>query len=96
MLINRRTSLVKPGRVAEAIALLKSGASHLDWVPPFRVLQSSIGTVNQVVLELEFETLADYDKFWTSYRAAPESADVMAMWNELNLSGGTNEIWEVV
>lgn len=96
MLLNRRTINVKPGRGAELAELLKTGANHLDWVPPFRVMASRFGTLDRIVLELEFDSLADYERFWTSWRNAPESAGVSARFSEVRESGEVNEIWEVV
>jgi hypothetical protein len=95
MLINRRTFSTRLGRWQDAVAVLKSGASHLDWVPPARVLTSHFGTFDRVELELEFESLAEYEKFWAAFDAAPETATVMAQWIETIEPGGTNEIWEI-
>jgi len=95
MYINRRTFSTKLGHWQDAVAILKNGASHLDWVPPSRVLIPHFGTFGLVQLELEFETLADYEKFWASFDAAPERDGIMARWLETIEQGGTNELWEV-
>lgn len=96
MLLNRHTINVKLGRAAELAELLKTGANHLDWIPPFRVMAARIGVQDRMALELEFESLADYDRFWSAFAAAPETQQVMARLLELTEPGTVNEIWEVV
>lgn len=96
MLINRRTYMPKSGRTADVIARFKTGANHLDWIPPFRVLTSRLGPLGLVVLEVDFESLADYERFWASFASAAESRAVDENFSEMVEPGGTNEIWEVV
>ena len=95
MYINRRTFSVVKGRDEDAVEILRTGANHLDWVPTFRILTSHFGTFGLVQLEMEFESLADYERFWTAFGAAPETEGVMARWIDVVEQGGTNEIWEV-
>ncbi len=95
MYINRRTFSTKIGRSEDAIRILKTGADHLGWKPIYRVLTSHFGTFGLVELELEFETLADYERFWADFDAAPETEGIMAQWLETVQEGGTNELWEV-
>ena len=96
MLINRRTFVTKHGRSQDATEFLKNGANHLDWVPPLRVSTSHFGSLRKVQLELEFESLADYEKFWTAFEEAPESQAVLEKWWECIEAGGTtNEIWKI-
>ena len=95
MYINRRTFSVVKGRDEDAVEILRTGANHLDWVPTFRILTSHFGTFGLVQLELEFESLADYERFWTAFGDAPETEGVMARWLAVVEQGGTNDIWEV-
>lgn len=95
MYINRRTFSSRLGREQDAVTILKTGAKHLDWSLPYRVLTSHFGEFGMVQLEIEFETLAEYEKFWASFNAAPERDGIMAQWLETIEPGGTNELWEV-
>lgn len=38
MIINRRTSAAKTGRAADLADVLRTGAEHMESVPPFRAL----------------------------------------------------------
>lgn len=96
MLVHRQTFIVKPGKWEEAIKVLKTGADHLDNRPPFRVYGSYIGNNDTIVLELEFENMTEYERFWNAWFAAPESAAVGEKWNQLHLPGGTNEVWQLL
>ncbi|MCB0067017.1 MAG: hypothetical protein KDD77_07700 [Caldilineaceae bacterium] len=95
MYINRRTFSTRIGRGEDAVSILKTGAKRLGWKPIYRILTSHFGTFGEVQLELEFETLADYEQFWADFDAAPETAGIMAQWLETVQEGGTNELWEV-
>ena len=96
MLINRRTFTVKVGRSDELIEILHHGADHVDARPTFRVLRSQIGTFDQVELELEFDSLAEYESFWTAWSEAPQSEEVLKRFQDAVLSGGSNTVWEIV
>ena len=96
MLVNRRTFSVKRGRSDELVEILQHGADHIDTKPTFRVLVSQIGTFDQIELELEFDSLAEYESFWTAWSEAPESEGVLERFQDATLSGGSNTVWEVV
>ena len=96
MLVNRRTFLVKRGHIDEAVELLKTGADHLEAVPTFRVYGGYISPFDTVVLELEFENLTEYERFWTEWADAPESEVVLEKWLQITESGGTNEVWQLL
>jgi hypothetical protein len=96
MLVHRTTFVVKVGKRDEAVEVLKSGADYLEKVPTFRVYGSSIGPRDTLVLELEFENLAEYERFWDEWFATPESAAVMEKWVQLREPGGTSEIWQLL
>lgn len=95
MLVNRRTFMVKTGRVEEAAKLLKAGEKYHKHVPTNRIYISDIGTYNQVVLELEFENMTEYERFWAEWEASPDLEAFMKKWHKVT-KGGISEIWQLV
>lgn len=96
MIAQRLTFVVKAGKWDEAVELLKTGADHLDNVPTSRVYGSHFGPRDTLVLEVEFENMAELERWWAKYSAAPESAAVNEGWIQLRAPGGTNEIWDLL
>ena len=96
MIVHRQTFTVKLGQRDAAMELLNTGGTHVEPTPTFRVYGNSVGPHDTVVLEIEFENLADYERFWNAWRAAPESAAVFEKWYQLIEPGGTSEIWDLL
>ncbi|MEZ4621326.1 MAG: NIPSNAP family protein [Caldilineaceae bacterium] len=71
MLTNRRTFTAKPGQMEELIDVLKAGGGYLEKMPTFRVAQALFGQNNRAVLELDFDDLAHYERFWTAWGPHP-------------------------
>ena len=80
MIINRRVFTLKHGEEQEAVDILKSGASHMQEIPSFRICTSSLGPGGRVVLELEFHDLAHYERWWAVWSAEPQTAQVLERW----------------
>jgi hypothetical protein len=79
----------------DAVALLKEA---LQWAPaagPIRVYTSSIGTLGKIGVEVELQSLADYERFWNGWRAQAPS-EWWERWNRVIEPGGSDEIWTVV
>jgi hypothetical protein len=100
MIVNRRTFNVKPNRVEAAVGWLQTEiAAERERGPlpgKYRIFVSSIGTFAQVALESEFEDLAAYDKFWSTWFSRPECQEANKKFVKLLRGGGTNEIWRRV
>lgn len=96
MLVNRRTWSVKPGHMDAILQVLKDGGDVVTTTPPFRVYRSSIGPINKAVLELDFEDMGHYTRFWAEFGAAPGAAAIDARLWEHCESEGMNEIWALV
>lgn len=95
MIINRRVFTLKQGKDQEAVEILKSGAGHMAAIPTFRICTSSIGPGGRVVLELEFEDLAHYERWWAEWGATPQAAQVLERWRTTVEPGWDNEIWQI-
>jgi len=94
MIAERITWKLKPGCKREAIEMLKSSSEPSG--PVYRVYSFMFGGNGEtVVLELEFETLEDRQKFWADWSAQPESAEVAARFQELMETGGVHELLRV-
>ena len=93
MLVNRRSNQVKRGPMDEAVSLVKEA---LQWAPagmgPMRVYTSSIGPESRIALEVELQSLADYERFWNGW-TAQVPPEWWERWDKVIESGGSNEIW---
>ena len=93
MFVQRMTITVKPGHMEKILGLLKENREKTG--VDSRLYQIDIGTYNQIAIELEFETMADYEKGWAEWNARPDTPAFMEKWLEWT-KGGTNEIWQLV
>lgn len=91
MIVNRRAFNVKKGCMEELVALLVAERERLD--SDYRIYAPGISPFDVVVLELEFESLEEYETAWAEWSASPESDEFMEKFNGLTLPGGTNEVW---
>lgn len=96
MIVNRRTFVVKSGCWDEAEALAVAETNRVSFPHLRRLYSSNISPFDRLVFEAEFENLAEYEKFWAEWFAAPESAVFLKKWDDLLEAGGTNEIWTLV
>jgi len=97
MIVNRRTFNVKPDQVDAAVEWLQTEIAAEKARGPLpgkvRIYVSSIGTFAQVAFEAQFEDLATYDTFWTTWFSRPECREANNQFVKLLRGGGTNEIW---
>lgn len=94
-IVNRRTFTAKPGKMAELVDVLKAGGAYLADMPTFRVYQAIFGQNNRAVLELDFDDLAHYERFWATWSAAPESAGILERHQACITAEQSSEIWEL-
>ncbi len=95
MIINRRVFTLKHGKEQEAVDILKTGAGHMKEIPSYRISTSRLGPGGRVVLELEFEDLAHYERWWAAWSATPQTAEFLERWRVCVKPGWDNEIWQV-
>ena len=96
MLVNRRTFMVKNGHWDEAVAMGVAEVQRVGLPHASRVYAPEIGPFSTLVLEADFESLAEYEEFWAEYFASPEAVEFNEKWDTVTESGGTNEIWRLV
>jgi hypothetical protein len=96
MIVNRRTFAMKRGCMEEVVALVKADWERNSWPHARRLYTPNIAPFGVMVVELEFENLAEYEKSWAEWFASPEGVAFMEKWVTLTRSSGTNEIWNLV
>ena len=91
MLVNRWTYTVKEGRMADVVELHKAEREQID--VPVRIYTPSIGSnYNVLIIELEFESLGHFEKFWVDW-AALRAAEVGEKMATLVEPDAKQEIW---
>ena len=95
MIVHRLTIHVKQGCMEEALKMLKAARAKLDNPNIARIYTSNIGPFNQLVEDLKFENLSEYEKFWEEWWSKPETTEFMKKWNELVETGGAGEVWNL-
>ena len=96
MIVHRMTLYIKPGRGNEASELALRENKRRGWHRAVRFYASKIGRFETLAMESEFESLAEYEQFWNAYWATPEAAAFAKKWHELEETGSTDELWELV
>jgi hypothetical protein len=94
MIVNRRTFIAKPGQTEKVVEILNSGLVFVPFQPKYRLYISDIAPFNQVALEVEFNDLAEYDRFWSG-ATEKSSEEWWKVWFEATDNGGANEIWKL-
>ena len=93
MYINRRTFKVKPGAMEEAVKLAKYEIERSE--SNGIVYTAEFGPFDVMVVDFQFESLAEYQKGWSEWATTPEAVKFLEKWHTLVESGGTNELWLV-
>jgi quinol monooxygenase YgiN len=98
MIAWRNTWMVKPGKMAEAVAALKGTIEATD-----RDLQAGgvarvythLDHSNELIFEEAWEDEATQAAFWEAYNASPEAAAFWAKWGELVEGPNVTVMWRV-
>jgi len=98
MLIIREVFTAKPGQASKLAKLFKKGFND----PKVRVMTDLVGRYNSVVIEMEAQNLAEFEKQMQEYKSGkphpemdPEAAQEMSKYTEMYQSGH-REIFEVL
>ncbi len=99
MLIIREIFTAKPGQASKLAKLFRKGFSS---DPNVRIMTDMVGDYNTVVVEMQVEKLADFEKEMEEYksgkpdpRMSPELAEEMSKYTEMYLTG-RREIFQIV
>ena len=94
MILQRITFNVKVGCLNKLVELIN--AARAQATKEFRIYTSYIAPLDKLVEEIEFENMAELEKFWADFWANPGTPELMDKFNQLVETGGTNEVWNVV
>jgi len=99
MLIVREVFTAKPGQASKLAKLFKKMSAE---TPSARVMTDLVGNYNTVVMEMQVESLADFEKQMEEYRSGkpdpkmdPKTAEEMSKYTEMFVSG-RREIFQIV
>ncbi len=90
-IINRRTFVATHGNHRAAVDLLTAAGANSPH--QWRVYTSHFGTLDEVVLETEFDSMAQMLDAWDEISTRPTMSEFMQKWNPLIQSGGRNEVY---
>ncbi|TEU17258.1 MAG: hypothetical protein E3J25_02210 [Anaerolineales bacterium] len=93
MIVQRSTFKVKQGCMEELVALNKSEREKEGL--SCRIYSPNKAPHGTLVIEWEFESLAESEKYWAGWWAKPETAAFVEEWYALTESGGSTEIWNL-
>jgi hypothetical protein len=82
----------------EAVAFFRevdAQAREDGYTGPFRIYVSRIGTFDQLSIESEHESLAEYEKAMARWSARPGTPEFLQRAQGIFKGGGRNEIWRV-
>ena len=96
MIVERFTVPIKPGKMEEAVNLLKDGRKNI-W-PEFsncRIYSPNFSDNDTVVISSDFEDIVEHRDLWEIVGAKKEFDEFLQKWNEVVTGGGTHQIWNL-
>jgi hypothetical protein len=93
MIVNRRTFLVKKGKLDELVTMLADSRKLAKNTYSMRIYHSMFGPFDSVAVELEFKDMDEMARSQEEMMVLPDPAAFMAKFDELTVPGGSNEIW---
>ena len=97
MIVERWTLQIKPDKYDEALKLVKEGRDDVwsSFTRSSKVYSSNIGPRNTIVIENEFNDLADRQTLLGKTIETEKWDPWVARWRKVTLGPGVNEIWNV-
>jgi hypothetical protein len=96
MVVNRRTFNIKPGRMQDALALVRA---EIDNRPMgFRAVRAyapNIAPFDVLAFEFEWDSVAQAEQEWDKWNASDAAAEFLPKWADVVAGGGTNEFWNL-
>ena len=89
----------KRGHYEDLVLLLKSiteSINHPHAVRLYKTTDLTAAPYDQVVWEVEYESLAEYESVLHEWTTGPDAASFEEKYSQFTANGGTSEIWEVV
>ncbi|MBN2267200.1 MAG: hypothetical protein JW725_02560 [Candidatus Babeliaceae bacterium] len=96
MIVERVTYFAKPGKIEEAVELLKSMRDSLENPEKLRIYRFFFAPNNKISWEWELESVSVLGETMDKILARPEMAEWLKKLGEVMESGGTDEIYILV
>ena len=93
MIVERYTVQVKDGKWDETLELLKDGRKNIWPSIPCRIYSCNYGPFNTLVIDNEFEDMADLEKKWKKLGAKKKFGAWLAKWEKVTTEQGSHTLW---
>jgi hypothetical protein len=93
MIVERFTIPIKPGRMDEALSMLKEEKKNLFASFTIRICSPNISPRDVVVIDLDFADMPEHDKLWGEIFAKKEWGEWQEKWDKIRAGQSANHIW---
>ncbi len=93
MIVNRRTFIVKKGKMDELVTLLVNAKETSGEGYRLRIYHSMFGPFDTIAMEIEVKDMDDLNHYFEGIRTDQNWVKFIAKFDELTVPGGSNEIW---
>jgi len=84
----------------EALALLKAEQQRIrlvfGYVHAIRNYVDLVATFDSLTTESEWESLAEWEKFWSEWSLTPQAKGFLEKWWLLTETGGSHDLWTLI
>jgi hypothetical protein len=96
VIVERRTYPINPGCEQDMVNLIKEEMEALGGNVVYRIYHNPLaGPLDVVVHEMQFQDMAEHDKFWTRWLETRATPAFWEKWYKLYRLGGHVEFWGV-
>ena len=93
MITVRWTETMKEGREAEAVKVLKEAMEPQKY--PIRICTCRTEPSNTIAMEIDYESLAEYEKAVAEWQTTEQAAVFGKKWPELVCGNEAHEVWNL-
>lgn len=100
MFVDRRVFRVKAGKLEEVLSALKAEQQRIrpafGYTHAIRNYVNLVAAFDTLIIESEWESFAEWEKFWTEWPTTPEATLFFEQWETLIETGGSHELWQLI
>ena len=93
MIVERFTIPIKPGKMDKALSMIKDEKNNLFASFTLRICSPFISPRDVVVIDLDFEDMAEHDQLWGEIFAKEAWNVWQAKWDKIRAGQSSNYIW---